>query len=110
MALRQWLGNVGKVGEEESEDILLVASELVTNGVYHDGGDLITVRVERRQGKVAIEVTTVEHAPGRRPRYRDITDPLETGRGLSVVRSLSEGFSIIMRGDQRVTSCHVAIA
>jgi anti-sigma regulatory factor (Ser/Thr protein kinase) len=105
--LRRWLRRIGSVGGDESEDVLIVTTELVTNGVYHDGGDLITLRVTREPQGVAIEVTTVDHLPGHHPTHRDLVDPLETGLGLRIVRSMSEGFSVVMRGHERITSCRV---
>ncbi|MDQ6615896.1 MAG: hypothetical protein M3083_14460 [Actinomycetota bacterium] len=36
--------------------MLVVTSELVTNGVLHDGGDLITLRADRLDHAVVIEV------------------------------------------------------
>ncbi|MGI8792498.1 MAG: ATP-binding protein [Acidimicrobiales bacterium] len=109
-ALRTWLQTLADLEEQELDDILVVASELITNGVYHDGGNDITVNVERHLAGVNIAVTTVEHAPGHEPRYRGIVDPLERGRGLDIVRALSDGFSVDMHGDRRSTSCRVAIA
>lgn len=106
--LEQWLRTVGDIGQAVTSDVLLVATELVTNGVYHDGADLIGITVERRADEVVIEVTTVEHPPGWRPHYRDFTDPIEGGRGLAIVQVLAQGFSVVQRGKRRVSSCSIA--
>ncbi|HLY83805.1 MAG TPA: ATP-binding protein [Acidimicrobiales bacterium] len=106
-ALRAWLHDVGVEGEDATADVLVVASELVTNGVFHDGGDLITVRADKRDGEVAVEVTTVDHVPGYQPPDRDLQDPLDGGRGLAIVRALSREFSVVQVDDQRVTTCRI---
>jgi anti-sigma B factor antagonist len=49
-ALRAWLRDVGVDGVNATADVLVVASELVTNGVFHDGGDLITLRADWHDG------------------------------------------------------------
>jgi hypothetical protein len=49
-ALRAWLHDVGVDGDDATADVLVVTSELVTNGVFHDGGDLITVRADKVEG------------------------------------------------------------
>jgi anti-sigma regulatory factor (Ser/Thr protein kinase) len=107
-ALRAWLHDVGVYGEDATSDVLVVSSELVTNGVFHDGGALITLRADRQDGDVAIEVTTVDHLPGHHPTYRDVEDSLDGGRGLSIVQALSHGYSVVRRDNERVTVCRVA--
>jgi anti-sigma regulatory factor (Ser/Thr protein kinase) len=108
-ALRAWLHEVGVDGEDATADVLVVTSELVTNGVFHDGGDLITVRADKVAGEVAVEVTTVDHPPDYVPPDRELQDPLDGGRGLAIVRAFSHDFSIVQDDDQRVTSCRVTI-
>lgn len=106
-ALRAWLHEVGVEGEDATADVLIVSSELVTNGVYHDGGDLITLRAEKQDRDVSIEVTTVDHLPGRRPTYRDVEDSVDGGRGLAIVRALSHGYRVARHDQERVTTCLV---
>jgi anti-sigma regulatory factor (Ser/Thr protein kinase) len=106
-ALRAWLHDVGVDGEDAAADVLVVASELVTNGVFHDGGDLITLRADRERCDVSIEVTTVDHRPGGRPTYRDVEDSLEGGRGLAIVHALSHGYRVLRDDNERVTACRV---
>jgi anti-sigma regulatory factor (Ser/Thr protein kinase) len=109
-ALRAWLHEVGVDGQDATADVLLVTSELVTNGVFHDGGDLITLRADRqgREGDVSIEVTTVDHLPGRHPTYRDVEGSSEGGRGLAIVHALSHDYSVVRRDKGRVTECRVS--
>jgi anti-sigma regulatory factor (Ser/Thr protein kinase) len=109
-ALRTWLHDVGVDGEDATADVLIVTSELVTNGVFHDGGDMITLRADRQDGDVSIEVTTVDHLPGRHPTYREVEESLEGGRGLTIVRALSHGYRVIRHGHERVTVCRVTAA
>jgi anti-sigma B factor antagonist len=106
-ALRAWLNDVGVEGENTVSDVLVVTSELVTNGVFHDGGDLITLRAEKQDQDVSIEVTTVDHLPGRHPTYRDVEDTLEGGRGLAIVHALSHEYGVVRRDNERVTVCRV---
>ena len=108
-ALKAWLRGVGVDDEDPTADVLVVTSELVTNGVLHDGGDLITLRVERHNGDVSIEVTTVDHLPGRHPTYRDVEDSLDGGLGLAIVQSLSRGYNVRRHNHERVTTCRVPI-
>jgi anti-sigma regulatory factor (Ser/Thr protein kinase) len=107
-ALRRWLHDVGVGDEDAAADVLLVTSELVTNGVFHDGGDLITLRADRQACDVSIEVTTVNHPPGHRPTYRDIEDSAEGGLGLAIVQALSHDYRVSTHDDERVTTCQVA--
>lgn len=106
-ALKVWLHEVGVDEEDATADVLVVASELVTNGVFHDGGDRIILRAARQDGDVRIEVTTVDHLPGQHPTYRDVEDSAEGGRGLVIVQALSLGYSVARRDHERVTTCRV---
>src|SRR5450631_689236 len=107
-ALKAWLHDVGVDGEDATADVLVVASELVTNGVFHDGGDPITLRADRQDRDVSIEVTTVDHLPGQHPTYRDVEDSAEGGRGLQVVQALSHDYSVLCHDHERVTECRVS--
>jgi anti-sigma regulatory factor (Ser/Thr protein kinase) len=106
-ALRSWLDDVGVDDDDATADVLVVTSELVTNGVLHDGGDLITLRADRQDGDVSIEVTTVDHLPGRHPTYRDVENSVEGGRGLEIVHALSHDYSVAHHDHERVTECQV---
>ena len=106
-ALKEWLNEVGINEKDATADVLVVSSELVTNGVFHDGGDLITLRAERQDRDVSIEVTTVDHEPGHHPTYRDVEDSAEGGRGLDIVQALSHDYSVVRHDHERVTACRV---
>lgn len=67
------------------EDILLLASELVTNAVRHGGGE-VTVRLWAGPETVRVEVTD---ANPRRPLAADRGPDAEEGRGLLIVRALA---------------------
>jgi anti-sigma regulatory factor (Ser/Thr protein kinase) len=107
-ALRAWLHDVGVDGDDATANVLVVASELVTNGVFHGGGDLITLRADRQDCDVSVEVATVDHLPGQRPTYRDVEDSTEGGRGLAIVQVLSHGYSVVRHDNERVTACRVS--
>ena len=106
-ALRTWLRQVGVEGDDATANVLLVTSELVTNGVFHDGGDLITLRASRQEGDVSIEVTTVDHAPGKRPTYRDVESTMDGGRGLAIVQALSHDYHVARQNHKRVSTCRI---
>jgi len=106
-ALRAWLHDVGVDDEDAAADVLVVTSELVTNGVFHDGGHLITLRADRQDREVSIEVTTVDHLPGQHPTYRDLEDSAEGGRGLRIVHALSHDYRVVRHDHQRMTGCRV---
>ncbi len=106
-ALSLWLHDAGVHGENETSDVLVVASELVTNGVFHDGGDVITMRVDNHDCEVFIEVTTIDHLPGRRPTHRELEASDEEGRGLALVHALSHDYRVVCRDRARITTCQV---
>ena len=67
------------------EDILLLASELVTNAVRHGGGQ-VTVRLWAGPETIRVEVTD---ANPHRPLAADRGPDAEEGRGLLIVRALA---------------------
>jgi len=84
--LARWLGH--RAGTPRGRDALLVVSELVTNGVIHDGGDDIVVRAEDSVGALTIEVVTTPRGAGAAPFPRPNIEPDEVGRGLAVVAAV----------------------
>ena len=108
LALKTWLHHEGVDGADATNDVLVVSSELVTNGIFHDGGDLITLRAQRQDSDVSIAVTTVDHLPGQHPTYRDVEASAEGGRGLVIVRALSHDYNVVRRDRERVTECRVS--
>lgn len=69
------------------EDIILVASELVTNA-YRHGGERITLRLRQQDSGCRVEVHDSGTAtPG--PTAGACTDDAENGRGLAIVSQLS---------------------
>lgn len=54
-ALGRWL-TAARVQGERAQDAMLIATELVTNGVLHDGGDQIAFRAWRGRDGLSIEV------------------------------------------------------
>jgi len=57
--LRKWLDARG-IPQSVTTDALLIASELVTNGVVHDGAGLITMRAEATEDNLRLEVVTTD--------------------------------------------------
>jgi anti-sigma regulatory factor (Ser/Thr protein kinase) len=103
-ALRRWL-EVEAVPEETTESILVVASELITNGVIHDGGEPITLRVRRAADEISVEVHTRDRPAGVAPYPRPTDDPAETGRGLVIVAALCDEHTFATEGGRRVDCC-----
>jgi len=109
-ALAAWLGPVA-VNTRPGQDALLVATELVTNGVVHDGGDEITVRADKIGGAVQIEVVTTPRRPGTPPYPRPNFDADEVGRGMALVAAVCQDVQVHNDGDgRRVVNCSVKLA
>lgn len=103
-ALREWL-EAEEVPASSAGDILVVASELVTNGVLHDGGATITLRARRLPSEVSLEVRTADRPPGVPPYPRGTDGPTETGRGLLIVAALADGHRTLTDGGHRLDHC-----
>jgi anti-sigma regulatory factor (Ser/Thr protein kinase) len=102
--LRNWLTAQG-VPQSVTSDVLLIASELVTNGVVHDGAGPITVRAEATEDNVRLEVVTIDVAAGKNAeRSREAA---EGGHGLRIVMGLTRDFAIHQEGRVRTVSCSV---
>jgi anti-sigma regulatory factor (Ser/Thr protein kinase) len=103
-----WLAEAG-YGGQVTNDVLVVVSELVSNGVIHDGGNDIELFVSQDDTGISIEVVTVGHPSGRNaPQFRSATGPAETGRGLFVVDALTDVLSIEDRQGRHHVICHIA--
>ena len=83
----------------------MVASELATNAIIHDGGDDVTVRAERTEDAVELEVHTVDMPEHRSPVVRDAEPFVETGRGLHIVSQLTDACDIRIDGRRRTVWC-----
>jgi anti-sigma regulatory factor (Ser/Thr protein kinase) len=88
--VRAFLNEVG-VPPSRVDGILLVVSELVTNGVIHDGGDDIVLRVDGEDHKdLKVEVVTADRLPDQMPYDRKLVAREEAGRGLLIVDAFSD--------------------
>jgi anti-sigma regulatory factor (Ser/Thr protein kinase) len=104
-----WLAGAGYRGEG-ADDVLVVVSELVTNGVIHDGGDDIELYLTKDDNGISIEVVTIGQRSVREARQvRGVTGMAESGRGLIVVDALTDALSIEDNRGRRHVICHVAI-
>jgi anti-sigma regulatory factor (Ser/Thr protein kinase) len=104
-----WLAGAGYRGER-ADDVLVVVSELVTNGVIHDGGDDIELYLTKDDNGISIEVVTIGQRSVREARQvRGVTGMAESGRGLIVVDALTDALSIEDNRGRRHVICHVAI-
>ena len=112
--LRQTLID-GGVDGDSTEELLVVASELVTNAIRHAGAGLcrLTVRFESRDTDptVVIEVRATERPSGvASVRTYDADDQFaEGGRGLQIVRAVCDDLEIEVSGRDRVVRCRKAV-
>ncbi|MFF7276601.1 SpoIIE family protein phosphatase [Streptomyces griseorubiginosus] len=85
--------------DRQSDDAVVVVSELVTNAVVHAGTEVeLDCRLETHSGGLVIEV--LDHHPSRSPRDGDTETPYgipEYGRGLRLVAALAESWGITYR-------------
>ncbi|MFF4755277.1 ATP-binding protein [Streptomyces sp. NPDC002514] len=77
----------GLDGPERSEDVLLIASELVSNAITHSGHRSFRIRITRLDEKV-IKVS-VSDASRQVPLLRAVSTDCECGRGLRLINALS---------------------
>lgn len=96
--VRRWLG-----GDHPAvDDVVLAASELVTNAIVHSGcgkGDFIGLTVTKGDGVVRVEVND-PGSPDSEPEVRKDGDA-EGGRGLLIVREISIGWGMRALGPGR---------
>ncbi|MFF7177453.1 SpoIIE family protein phosphatase [Streptomyces sp. NPDC008121] len=101
-AVRAWGGG------ERSDEIELVADELVTNALMHtDGGAIVTLRMlgnpERR---LRVEV---EDRSSALPRRREAGEAGVSGRGLLLVDQLSDVWGVESRGSGKCVWCEFSV-
>jgi anti-sigma regulatory factor (Ser/Thr protein kinase) len=83
-------------------------SELVTNGVIHDGGDDIVVRARIEDEQIRLEVLTADGPSGPAANLRPEG---ETGRGIFIVASVTGGLEIEEAGPgRRRVTCRVPLS
>jgi hypothetical protein len=84
--LRQWHYDVS---EECADTVLLLSSELLTNGIQHSNDDLLTVAMCGREDEVFIAVLdgSPEH-----PQLQHVGARAEGGRGLELVEALAHSW------------------
>jgi anti-sigma regulatory factor (Ser/Thr protein kinase) len=89
MWLRVFLADHG-FDDDLTEDVLVVASELVTNAVLHGAGDVtIHVDVDASRLRIAVRDAGEDRVRLRAPRVDDLT-----GRGLPLVAYLSARWGV----------------
>ena len=104
-----WLAGAGFRGDG-AHDVLVVVSELVTNGVIHDGGQDIELYLTKDAKGISIEVVTIgQRSISEARQIRGDTGMSESGRGLIVVDALTDVLSIEDSRGRHHVICHVAI-
>jgi anti-sigma regulatory factor (Ser/Thr protein kinase) len=107
-ALWGWLVAVA-VPADEADDVVTVASELVTNGVVHAGDGDIILRALVGDGYVALEVVTVG-ADSLQPALSGESGPLaDSGRGLSIVVGLACHVRLVVDETRWVVRCRIPV-
>lgn len=113
--LRQTLTD-GGVDGDSTDELLVVASELVTNAIRHAGAGLCRLSVHFEVGRsgrqVVIEVRGAERPVGVTPlRDYDLDDPFaEGGRGLQIVRAVCDDLEMEVSGRDRVVRCRKTVS
>jgi anti-sigma regulatory factor (Ser/Thr protein kinase) len=97
-ATEAWLTTVGVTGTKAT-DAVLVVSELVTNGVVHDGGSDIVVWADRTPSAVELEVVSIPGPDGPRDR---LLPSGETGRSIAIVGAVCQCVTV----EQDASGCH----
>ncbi|MEU0114325.1 SpoIIE family protein phosphatase [Streptomyces bobili] len=90
--------------QERSDDVELVADELVTNALMHtEGAAIVTLRLLTGGGRrLRVEV---EDSSSALPRRRDAGDSGVSGRGLLLVELLSDVWGVEARGGGKCVWC-----
>jgi anti-sigma regulatory factor (Ser/Thr protein kinase) len=77
------------LGPRAADDLLLIASELVTNAYRHGLAPLLLCA---RQDDTQVEVEIEQTASEARPEVREASDTCIGGRGLSLVNQLADAW------------------
>jgi len=86
--------------EELVEDVELVMSELVANGIRHARTDIeVHLYVQDRGQEIRVEV--VDDEPGRVPKVLPLDQSGESGRGLHLLAALSESWGYEVDGPRK---------
>ncbi|MDQ1402921.1 MAG: hypothetical protein QOG03_1237 [Actinomycetota bacterium] len=106
--LEDWLTRF-PVPRDETDDLLLVASELISNAVRHATGNTggAALRAWAEDADVIIEVEDDGGGPSAWPVPDDEPPPadLERGRGLFLVHALSDGVEMETHGPRTTVRC-----
>ncbi|MDX2594462.1 MULTISPECIES: SpoIIE family protein phosphatase [Streptomyces] len=101
-AVRSW------GARDRSDEIELVADELITNALMHtEGSAIVTVRVLEGSGRrLRVEV---EDSSSALPRRRDAGENGVSGRGLLLVDRLADVWGVEARGGGKAVWCEFAV-
>ncbi len=96
------------VADDRAADIVLVASELVSNAIEHGSGGDITIRVERDDDTVELVVASMSPSLPMLRTEPAAADALR-GRGLQIVATLSDAVAIEAAEGVVSVICHFAV-
>lgn len=88
---------------EDSDTVVLLTHELVTNAVLH-GTAPVVLRLERREHAIRVEVADGSEVP---PEVRHYEQDAFTGRGLALVEALARRWGWQLAGRGKVVWCEV---
>ena len=91
--------------DECATEVILVASELVTNAVLH-ARTAITIRMKREKRRIRLEVS--DGSPTL-PRLCDYTDLAATGRGLHLVDTVATAWGAEPTADGKTVWCELVV-
>ena len=107
-AVRAWLDEVAVAGSE-ADDIVMIVSELVANGVIHAGGLDIIVSAWRRERHVSVEVITLSGVTPRSLGATKSGELAEEGRGLAIVARLARDVRLCVDTTRWVVTCTISL-
>lgn len=102
------------VSKSSRAEVLLVMSELVTNGFVHARADEVRIAITLGEESTSLEIE-VEHALLAAPDIPERPAPLPppdvlTGRGMAIVDRLTDRREVHLSDDQLAISCTVRLS
>ncbi len=105
-----WLRGVGVI-DDEAEDILVVLSELVTEGISHEGGGDIVVRaVMLEDRRLAIEVVSTPWPEGVTVLRYEPGGDVDRAHRMEIVAAMSDDLAVHHEGGHTLITLTLKVA